>query len=763
MYLPKHILYIVCQLCILSLALSSCSPTRFLRGEDNLLSSVKVKSTSPQVQASTFRQYVVQEPNTKWLGIARVPMGIYCLSGKDSTSAFNRTIRRIGESPVVYDARKTEYSRVAMEQALLGRGFVVSTVSVDTITRKRQTRVTYTIHPGRQIFVSEIDYETDNPEIAQRLDILRHTSRLYKGMPLDANLLDEERNRLIKALQDDGYYLLNKEFVTYVADTVAGGYGARLTQRFRLPVGVDSLQAYRRYGIDRVSVFENVTDTLSGYQNVKGLNVYFGRHRKLSKSIYNDYVLLRPDSIYSDRLTQLTYKGLNALAATNFTTIRFTRKDSARLDADIYVRLVKPNAVGFEIEGTNTAGDLGAAASFSYSNRNLFGGSQTLSIKLRGAYEAIRGLEGYANQDYIESSLEMNLKFPSLLLPIGNRVRRGLRAQTDISLLWSSQNRPEFHRRLLSATWGYQWNPHAAPQWRHRFDLISLGYIFMPWISDTFRREYLEGDDPRFSLIRYTYENTFIMRMGYSFTYNSLKRQSASLFQTDGYQIRFNAETAGNLLYGISTMTDMKRNGDGHYEVLGVPYSQYARFDFDFAKSLTISTRSSMAFHVALGVAIPYGNSSVVPYEKRYFAGGANSVRGWSVRRLGPGSFVGTDGNVDFINQTGNLRLDLSVEYRSHLFWKFHGALFVDAGNIWTTRDYPNQPGGQFRLNRFYREIAVAYGLGLRLNFDYFIIRFDGGMKAIDPAYQDTRGHYPILHPKFSRDFAFHFAVGLPF
>ncbi|MBQ0158819.1 MAG: BamA/TamA family outer membrane protein, partial [Bacteroidales bacterium] len=155
--------------------------------------------------------------------------------------------------------------------------------------------------------------------------------------------------------------------------------------------------------------------------------------------------------------------------------------------------------------------------------------------------------------------------------------------------------------------------------------------------------------------------------------------------------------------------------------------------------------------------------SSIIPYERRYFAGGANSVRGWSVRRLGPGSYAGTDGNIDFINQTGNMHLDLSVEFRSFLFWKLHGAAFIDAGNIWNTRDYANQPGGKFKWNTFYREIAVAYGLGLRLNFGYFILRFDGGMKAIDPACPHGRDHYPITHPNFSRDFTLHFAVGLPF
>ena len=206
----------------------------------------------------------------------------------------------------------------------------------------------------------------------------------------------------------------------------------------------------------------------------------------------------------------------------------------------------------------------------------------------------------------------------------------------------------------------------------------------------------------------------------------------------------------------------MKRNTDNQYTLFGIAYAQYAKFDFSFCKSFLINKNNSFAIRAAFGVAAPYGNSDILPYEKRYFSGGANSVRGWSVRELGPGSFQGNDGRIDFINQTGDIKLDLNVEYRTHLFWKFDGAAFIDAGNIWTIRDYKDQPGGQFRFDEFWQQIAVSYGLGIRLNLGYFILRFDGGMKAIHPSYKDHR-KFPIVHPNFKRDFTFHFAVGMPF
>ena len=476
--------------------------------------------------------------------------------------------------------------------------------------------------------------------------------------------------------------------------------------------------------------------------------------------------MLDKDSLFNEQKTQFTYQGLNSLPIVNYATVRYTTPEpgDSLLHADVQVNLNQPNGVSVDIEGTNTAEDLGGAASFTFTNRNLFRGAESLSLKLRGAYEAIKGLEGYQNQNYIEYSAEGTLRLPTLPVLFSTKSGRNIRGNSEFSLLYNSQNRPEFHRRLLTGTWGLTWYKRNMPNLQHRLDLLSLNYVFMPWISETFTKEYLEGDDPRYAVLRYTYENLFIMKIGYSFTYNSLKKKSAAtLNRTNGYQLKFNVETAGNMLYGIAKATGQHPNSEGSRSLFGIPFSQYAKFDFDFSKSLLLNANQSVAFHAAFGICYPYGNSNIVPYEKRYFAGGANSVRGWSVRQLGPGSYRGHDGNIDFINQTGNIKLDLSVEFRSPIFWKLEGAAFIDAGNIWNIKDYADQPGGMFRWNEFYRQIAVSYGLGLRLNFNYFILRLDGGMKAIDPTTPSGPDHYVIVHPDFKRDFALHFAVGLPF
>ena len=442
------------------------------------------------------------------------------------------------------------------------------------------------------------------------------------------------------------------------------------------------------------------------------------------------------------------------MGAVRYTNISFEQvADTALLDATIQVQTNKPSTISFQPEGTNTAGDFGAAASLTYQNRNLFRGSETFSVQLRGAYEAIKGLEGYRNQDYIEYSVESRLSFPRFLFPFLNRdVRRRITATSEVSLLYDSQDRPEFHRRVLSAGFHYQWKPQKHRD-SYSLDLVDLNYVFMPWVSQTFRREYLENESNSNAILRYNYENLFIMRMGFGYSYNNGR-----------LALKTHVESAGNLLDLCAHSFRAEKNYLGQYRVFNIAYAQYVKADFDFTRQLLGGKQDQLMFHLGFGIAYPYGNSQVLPFEKRYFSGGANSVRGWTVRSLGPGRYKDKDGRINFITQTGDMKFDLNLEYRTHLFWKFYGALFADAGNIWTLRKYDEQPEGQFTLRGLVNDLAVSYGMGLRLNFDYFILRFDLGMKAINPAYEtEEEAHYPLIHPRMGRDLAFHFAVGLPF
>ena len=473
----------------------------------------------------------------------------------------------------------------------------------------------------------------------------------------------------------------------------------------------------------------------------------------LREKVLRRNTFLEVGDVYSARELRNTYNHFGRLGIVRYTSINFHEHDDEPvLDCDINLSTNKSSTISFQPEGTNTAGDFGAAATVTFQNRNIFHGSENLSIELRGAYEAIKNLEGYGGGNYIEYSVGTKLTFPRFIAPfLSSSFRRRINATSELAANYDLQNRPEFHRRVFSVGWKYRWNDQGRHD-RYQVDLLDLNYIYMPWISPTFEREYLDNASSRNAILRYNYENLFIMKFGVGYSYNNNR-----------WAIRANVETAGNLLNWAARAMHFHVNEEGQYTFLNIAYAQYARGTFDFTRNINLDFNNQLVFHVGFGIAYPYGNSTILPFEKRYFSGGANSVRGWSVRSLGPGKFVGTDGRIDFINQTGDMKLDLNVEYRAKLFWKFSGALFIDAGNIWTLREYDEQPGGQFKFSEFFEQLAASYGLGVRLNFDFFIVRFDMGMKAVNPAYSDNVGHFPLLHPKFSRDFAFHFAVGLPF
>lgn len=748
---------------------ASCSVSKFIPEGEYLLDDVKVVSDDKAVKPSDISGYNRQNPNSSWFSLVKVPMHIYSLSGTDTTRRINRFIQKLGDKPVIFDEEAAERSREDMQSALHNMGYMQADVRLRKETRKKKLRLKYLVHPGPAYRISHWDYDIQDDSV--RRYMAGYASQLmHEGMRFDVNTLDQERQQMTNHLQDRGFYRFNKEYVTCTADTVRGTHLVDLTFHIA-PYDATSHTTHARYRIEEVNVVTDFDMTHAMRQDFarfdslhyKGLNIFYRERPFLKPEVLSQNIAITPDSFYSDSRLQHTRSSLGRLHAIKYTDIRFQEDaaDSTRLDCHVLLSRNKVNSFSAELEGTNSAGDLGAAASLSYQNRNLFNGSELFTFKVRGAYEAVTGLQGYSNENYVEYGVEASINFPRFLFPfISAEVRQRTQATSEIGIQFNSQERPEFGRRAASVTWGYRWT--YKRKWQHRVDVLDLNYVYMPWISSTFREEYLDNPENSNSILRYNYENLLIMKAGYGFTYHSDGRESRTA-SNNSYSIRFNIESSGNLLYAFSHMLNATRNEDHQYTVANIAYAQYIKTDIDFTKSFRIDHRNSIVFHVGMGVAYPYGNSRILPFEKRYFSGGANSVRGWSVRRLGPGSFAGNDRNIDFINQSGDIKLDLNLEYRTKLFWKLNGAFFVDAGNIWTIRDYEEQPGGAFRFDSFYKQIAVSYGLGLRFDFDYFILRFDAGMKAVNPAYRNSKEHYPLIHPDFGRDFAFHFAVGYPF
>lgn len=697
---------------------TACSTGKYVQEGEYILDKVAVVSDQSDYNASPLSQYVRQKEKPKLFSLFRNP--------------FSR-------KPVIYDTLQARLSCQDLMTAMQNEGYMNAGVSLYTETKGKKLKATYLLHPGQPFLIGKVNYDIQDEGILQLLHLDQPANQQIKpGMRFTVETLDNERKRIAGLLSDNGYFRFNKDFIHFAADTIMGRKDIALTLQLRKykPNNNSPEVDHTRYLIRDVLFQSNDSDRIH-----------------LRKQVLLNATAIKEGRPYDASALQRTYNNFARLQAVKYTNIKFAEvPDTNLLDCHIQISTNKPSTISFQPEGTNTAGDLGAAASITYTNRNLFHGSEQLSIEFRGAYEAITGLEGYQDQNYTEFSVETKLVFPRFLAPfLSKSFRRRQTASSEWAVSWDFQNRPEFHRRVFSSAWRYRWS-EPKHHLNYRFDLLDLNYVYMPWISSTFKRDYLDNAENRNAILRYNYEDIFIMKTGFTVSY------------TDGVDaVRANFESAGNLLNGVSKGFGFKTNSQGQHTLFNIAYAQYVKFDFDYTHLFQFDKRNALALHAGLGVAYPYGNSTVLPFEKRYFSGGANSVRGWSVRELGPGKFKGTDGRIDFINQTGDVKLDLNAEYRSSLFWKFQGALFIDAGNIWTLRNYAEQPGGQFKFTEFYKQIAASYGMGLRLNFDYFILRFDVGMKAINPAYESEKEHWSIIHPKLSRDFDFHFAVGLPF
>jgi hypothetical protein len=345
------------------------------------------------------------------------------------------------------------------------------------------------------------------------------------------------------------------------------------------------------------------------------------------------------------------------------------------------------------------------------------------------------------------------LKFPRFMMPFGGyEFKRNLHANTEFTSAFTYQYRPgEFETTNAGAGMSYTWTRH---QYRHSFQLLDLNYVQFH-VTKAFTDSFLTTGfyNPN------NYKDHFIMRMGYSGSYSTF---NANRPLQDYSSVRYSIETAGNTLYGLSKLLGNQQETNGSYTLFKVRFAQYAKGEYNITRYQIFDKENKFVYHLGLGLGVPYGNADVIPYEKRFFSGGANSVRGWSESTLGPGAYKRITGQTRDFNQVGDIKLDMNMEYRAKLFSIFEGALFLDAGNIWTIKNYEEtKDAGVFKFNSFMNQIAIAYGLGLRLDVSFFILRFDLGMKLFDPV--QSRLEQWRVNPKLNQDLAFHIAIGYPF
>lgn len=769
--------------------LASCSTTKFVPEGEYLLDRVEIVSDNKDYKSADLKSYLRQQPNFKVFGLMKWQLFVYDWSGKNEKRWINKQLRRIGEPPVILDTALVEQSAAELRRFYINKGYAHAdvTATIDT-SRSKKAVVTYDIKANEPYRIRNYSMNLPDPRIdsiahleaprrsplaaAFRSSQDEYNQLVKEGTLFDRDILNQERERITKLLRWNGYYGFNRDYLGYTADSSFNQNVVDLDMSLKpyrkvLPNGAIEEHPHRQYYIKNVSVLTDynpmdvgdelgfmATDTMWS----DGVQIIYGRNGKsIRPSILRKSTYIHPGQMFNERDIEQTYSAFASLRALRNVNIRFSEVeegDTMKLDCFILTSPAKINSVGVDLEGTNSAGDYGFASSLNYQHRNIFRGAEVFSARVRGAYETLSGNKSNGFGNYWELGAEGSLLFPRFLFPFLNSdFKRRLRASTEAKISYNLQKRPEYTRAILSGGWSYIWQDRGNTLARHTFKLVDLNYVYLPNKNMDFINSLPDY------MVLYNYTNHFIMSSGYTYSFSNYTPQNRL---RNTHSLRASVEVAGNLLSAFSKIVGANKNDMGYYELFGTEYAQYVKMDFDFSKSIALDSRNKLAFHVGVGVGMAYGNSDYLPFERAYFSGGANSVRGWSVRSLGPGSMAVTD-STSFALQSGDIRLDLNLEYRTKLFWKFEMAAYVDAGNIWTRNvRAEDRKAGNFDFKRFYKEIAVSYGLGLRLDFDFFLLRLDTGFKAYDPQARKSR-RWAIKRPNFSDNFALHFAVGYPF
>lgn len=734
----------------LVLCLMSCNTTKFVPQGEYLLNKANIKvEDTKEVAVSDLKNYLQQKQNTEILGFLKLQLGIYNTASLDTAKWTSKNARRIGEAPVIYAPELTDRSMVQLRKAMQNKGYFTAQVDTTITVKDRKVNITYYVTAGEPYIIRRYRVGFEHEELKQ---IAQDQRRLIsEGMQFDVDMLNQERQRIARAMRRNGCYYFDEDMIQFVADTT------RLKKQVDVTVKLsdyvtqlspeEQAQVFRHYKISHVHFHidyeigrapegERMRASMKGDYEFTWVGDKLLRENVLIRNCP-----IQPGDKYNEVRVERAYSNLNQLAPIKYVDISFDPISEDELDCHIVLSRSKLNSISVEAEGTYSAGDWGIAAGVGYANRNLFKGAEEFTIDGRTSYEW-RQNGGRA----IEAKASTGLKFPNSLA---------------IDLNYNYQTRPEeYTRSIFGAGLQYQLRQRLS-RWQHQFRFADISYVYLPWISDAFRDQFLQSTN----ILKYSYENHFIVGWGYSGSYSSfLSRQPYRSYTN----VNYNIETAGNLMLGLAEAFRFPTDSEGKYTLFGTRFAQFAKADVSFTYNQIFNPSHRLVYHADLGLAVPYANSQAVPFEKRYFAGGANSVRGWTARSLGPGGYRGNGSMIDFNNQSGDIRLNLSVEYRAKVWSIIELAAFVDAGNIWTIFDYETQPNGQFHWNEFYKQIALAYGVGVRLDFSIFVFRVDFGVKLYDPSrmYGELYGtQWRTISNglNWQEDMSFHFAIGYPF
>ena len=716
----------IALLVISLLTVISCSTTKLLPDGAYRLTANKVTFKGKEkISPKEVTQYVRQQPNSNLIFGWNPFLSIYNWSN-GSGEGINAFWENLGEKPVVFDSTLVESSRSNIAGHLEYLGYYRAKVDSEVEYRGREATVKYIIELGERIPIDTIVYEVPGGEFARDFRADSVNISIKPGYHLAEKDLEAETARGASFFRDRGYYDFSKNNYFFEADTLT----ERTTLYYRI----------RNYARGAVP-----TDTPLARYRIGKVNISHPADIPFRESLLREFNTIRPGAPYSERMINTTYARLSALKLFNNVSIEMSPSDSAVVDCDI--RLSGTDLLGFKANveaSTNSSGLIGFSPQLSFYHKNLFHGGEWLNLGFSGNWQMMPGARAHSSEFGVSASLS----FPRLVGYPVYRMRGENVPRTEIRSSFNYQNRPEYRRSLASMSFGY--TGQLRRDWYFQVYPIQFNLVKLYTMSEEFNKLLRE-----YPYLWDTFESHIDAGVGLMLYHTT----DASVVPKTAYHYgRLNLDVSGNAVSLLNGVLPVNPEGLKQHLLFGVPYKQYVRAELSLGKVFRFgwNDNNALALHLDAGAGWAYGNSTALPFEKQFYCGGANSMRGWQARTLGPG-FEPMSEYFVLPSQTGDFKLEADVEYRFPSFWKLEWAIFAEVGNVWTLNGDSlgklNLPGS----------LAGDWGIGLRVNLDFILLRLDAGFKVHDPARAEGARW---LGPKgwFSPGgAALHFGVGYPF
>lgn len=775
----------------LLLLLYGCSATRYVPQGSYLLRANKVeilnrnqdkkkkKDDKYKITVSELESYVQQRPNKKLMGIG-LELGFYNATDSSKHNWWHKFFNeKLGSPPVILDSALIEKSKREMTLFLHSRGQLGANVTDTIVTGKRNRKATviYTATIGSPFTINTVKYDIRDNFLAPIVLADTTTSLLKRGTPFERKILESERTRITENLRSVGFWGFNQSYIAYIADSVTNPGKVNITLVLRqLNVGTDidgkpileNHPIYRLGDITINSAYEPTMAQDAAFNldtvEYKGIDIVYKKKLYIRENILVAQLGMSPGELYDQGSVERTYNNIRSLGYT--ASIIFTPEDLDPLKAPIKVTTIEGYATttqrtinclvqctpsvrqnfSVDFEASTTSDYYSLALKLGYQNRNLFRGAEDFNIAFRGAYEFTK-TKGKNNS--FEFGASTSLALPRFLIPnyVANNPKFSY-SSTQLSLSYNIQRRPDYERSIISGVYGYSWTMRNGA--RFTINPADINVVYVPWIS----QDFLDNIDNPY--LRNSYSSQLIAGLSATYYYNT----NADV-KKNGFTFRASFDTNGNLLLGLASAFSMPahKNGESFFNVFGLRFAQYARASFDVSNRINIGKRSQIAWRFLLAGGYAYGNSGTLPFERLFFAGGSNSMRGWQVRTLGPGGTLIEDMG-SYPNQLGDMRIEANFEYRVNVIGGFGMALFFDCGNIWMNGKGEARQAAHFRFDTFASQLALNTGVGIRYDFGYFLVRLDWGFKLHNPNVEISKRWFGNLG---LNDTALHFAIGLPF